>query len=315
MTKYQLTIICFALTTFSCLKENKSGKQVKETNAPILDNVVLEIRDTSDTEIFQDKSYFKVTKEAYIYNNITYYFDDLSYSPYFDKGLLVKKVKTITSYRTADLTQVLTRLEIISDLDKSLIPDIVIEKPSDDITLYSHHYECSYAPQGMGDWSRIELFNYKNDSKPFATSDEFYWLFNMSSSSKFTAKTNFYLTITKDFDNKFLFLNLCDNGGVIQSVKVLNKSNNEIGFWYPTMNLVSENPYQYKYTADQSKLCETISISTKDTTDVRRHITKTSISLRYVTTDSKSDSVLVTIDDGYFFGKKDKLQEIEIFKN
>ncbi|MCU0418460.1 MAG: hypothetical protein MUC38_02285 [Cyclobacteriaceae bacterium] len=299
-------LITASLFLFSCSREQKDKKKRTDDDS---DNLAI-----STKEYVRDSTFFERSNDAYSYRNVKFYFRSFDNSPYFAKPIIVKEAELVKRHRKVDLIESHISLEIFSEDDDSLSRSNLLEHKTDLITLYSHHYECLSYPEAIDDWFRIQLFVYDNPMKPFATSDERYWLFAMNFQGRFKPRTNYFLTFEKDFDNRFFYVDLCDKTGLLQRVSVIKKNDREVQFWSPSVDIVSNNPYQYEYTTEQSPYCTTMALSVSDTTDLRRHITQTIINLKFVAYDGLADSVSIPINNGLFFGSDRKVQEVQIFK-
>lgn len=306
-------IILLSITLIGCnnKKRNSTIDKVEQKKIEPLENV-------SDNEMskLKDNTFFEQDKNgSYHYKNVKYFFDDIGLSPYSLGRLLVKETEEVKGSNESEGTSPLITIYIIDDGKNSLLNGKTFKDTSDEVNLYSHFIE-SITYSTADDWNNIRLFKYDDFSKAFLKSDEQYWYFNMNSDNQHISKNCYFITFEKFPNGKVCILRFSDMNGVLQEVNIKNAKENstEIDFMYPEITFISENPFQYKYSAKQSKLCNTISISPKDYSDLRKHITKSKFKLVFYDTKENKDSLYIPIENGLLYNKPDKQFNIEIFK-
>lgn len=301
----QIILSLFLLTFFSC-KDNQK-KESEQTENPIKTT-------ENTTAFFKDSAFFNQDSGNYHYRNVRYFFDDLGMSPIDLGGLLVKEVKEVKGSNQSEGQITTISLDIMTD-EKKLIGGKTFVKDCDAAMLYSHFIETITFSPGGG-WDNIELYKYDYFENPFLTSDEEYWFFNMNSNNQHISENCYFVTLEKFPKGYTCILRLSDMNGVLQEVRVKNANENshEIEFYYPQITFISDNPFQYPYHADQSDHCNTISISPKDYSNLRKHLTKSEFKLVFYDNKDKADSLSIPIDNGQLFGKTEKIFDVEIFK-
>lgn len=301
----QIILSLLLLTFFSCQDNQK--KETEQTGNPIKTTVAA-------TAFYKDSAFFNQDNGNYHYRNVQYIFDDIGMSPIYLGGLLVKETKEVKGSNQSEGQITTISLDIMTD-EKKLIGDNTFKKNCDEAKLYSHFIETITLSPGGG-WDNIELYKYNNFENPFLTSDEEYWFFNMNSDNQHISKNCYFVTLEKFPKGYACIFRLSDMNGVLQEVRIKNsnETNHEIEFMFPQITFTSDNPYQYPYHADQSSHCNTISISPKDHSNLRKHLTKSAFKLVFYDNQEKADSLSIPIDNGKLFGKADKTFDVQIFK-
>jgi hypothetical protein len=302
-------ILSLLLLTFIGCKDNRekgagqTEKSIKMTEAK-----------EKEADFYKENAFFNQDKGDYHYKNVQYFFDDIGMSPIYLGGLLVKETREVKGSNQSEGQITTITLDIMTD-EKKRIGDKTFKKDCDEAKLYSHFIETANFSPGGG-WDNIQLYKYDNYSSPFLTSDEQYWFFNMNSDNQHISKNCYFVTFEKFPKGYACILRLSDMNGVLQEVRIKNsnEANHEIEFMYPQISFTSDNPYQYTYHADQSSHCNTISISPKDHSNLRKHLTKSAFKLVFYDNQEKADSLSIPIDNGQLFGKTDKTFDIEIYK-
>lgn len=268
----------------------------------------------NETAFYNDNAFYNEDKGEYHYKNVQYFFDDLGLSPIYLGGLLVKETTEVKGSTQSEGRITTISLDIMTD-EKKLIGNKTFKQDCDEAKLYSHFIETVNISPGGG-WDNIQLYKYDNFTSPFLKSDEQYWFFDMNSNNQHISKNCYFVTIEKFPKGYACIFRLSDMNGMLQEVRIKNsnEANHEIEFMHPQITFISDNPYQYTYQADQSSHCNTISISPKDYSNLRKHLTKSAFKLVFYDNQEKADSLLIPIDNGQLFGKNAKTFDVEIYK-
>lgn len=296
------------ITSISCKDNHSKGVEqtLKSTNAG----------DTigNESNFYNDNVFFKEDSISYHYKNVKYFSTSLNMSPVYLGGLLVKETREEQGSYDAEGGTTTISLDMMTN-EKKLLGGTTFKKECDEARLYSHFIETvTFEPSGG--WDNIDLYRYDNFSEPFLKSDEQYWFFSMNSDNQHISKNCFFVTLEKFPDGYACILRLSDMNGLLQEVKIKNsnETTHDIDFMYPQITFKSNNPFQYRCNAAQSKNCNLVSISPKDYSNLRNHLTSSSFKLVFYDKKDVSDSLLIPIENGLLFGKNDKTFDVEIYK-
>jgi hypothetical protein len=267
----------------------------------------------ADSVFLREEACFKDKEGAYEFKNVRFYFGDIGLSPYNLGDLLVKEIREFKANNSSEWHENRVSLDIYHRNEHG--NKISFSRNCDEARLYSYFIECVTNGES-GDWDKIELFKYDDLAKPFLTSDEQYWFFNMTADNQHIAKNAYFVTLEKFPRDLVCILKLSDMNSALQQVKVksIKLKNDDLEFMCPDISFSSQNPFQYPYHASQSASCNTISIDPKDHNELRKQITASSFKLVFYDARQHADSIIIPIENGLFFSKPDSVFNVEIFK-
>ncbi|HXP49448.1 MAG TPA: hypothetical protein VN922_05825, partial [Bacteroidia bacterium] len=292
------------------------------TNLKKADTLGGAAKSNNDTAIFKDTTSFNISPNVFHYTNVRYYHIYPGCCPYYIDAIVKEKQDIEESRVAVGETSTIT-LDILLDMYKGFKQIKHFTSSCDKVTLYPHYIECITYYRIYKDtdvWDHIALYKYDDFSKPFLSSDEQYWYFNMNPRSDHMSKNCLFITRKNSPSSNMFELILSDMNGMLQEVKIKAKvkkdSKTDFTISPPDIKFISENPYQYSYEAGaHSEKCNTIYVDPKDDySDLRKHITKSKFKLVFNDAQNKKDSLIIPIEDGLFYGESDKQFDVSIFQ-